>query len=263
MSDRDSIKQRWYKALWKAYQEVKPIDSLTSTMGTLSVDEAYDVQAMLVEKKIGNGERVIGWKVGCTSQATMEQVKIDEPIIGCMTSGSHYSSLVDVKISNFCKLGVEGEIAFVMDKPLKGPGVTNSDVIMATSGIMGAVELVDSRTRDWKVNISEAIADNSLHAGVILGPFMRSISGFDLRHEGVVICKNGRLVASGCGVEALGNPVNVVTWLANRLSSFDREVKAGQIILTGSLTKFFFVEPGDVVDVSFSNLGSIQFFIAD
>ena len=81
MSDRDSIKQRWYKALWKAYQEVKPIDSLTSTMGTLSVNEAYDVQAMLVEKKIGNGERVIGWKVGCTSQATMEQVKMDEILL--------------------------------------------------------------------------------------------------------------------------------------------------------------------------------------
>ena len=263
MSGRDSIKQRWYKALWKAYREVKPIDSLTSEIGTLSVDDAYDVQAMLVEKKIGHGERVIGWKVGCTSRATMEQVKIDEPIIGCMTSGSDYSSLRDVKISHFCKLGVEGEIAFVMDKRLKGPGITNSDVIMATSGIMGAVELVDSRTRDWKVNVSEAIADNSLHAGVILGPFMRAISGFDLRHEGVVICKNGRLVASGCGVEALGNPVNVVTWLINRLSAFDREVKAGQIILTGSLTKFLFVEPGDVVDVSFSNLGSIQFSIAD
>ena len=263
MSDRDSIKQRWYKALWKAYQDVKPIDSLTSTMGKLSVDEAYDVQAMLVENKIRNGERVIGWKVGCTSQATMEQVKIDEPIIGCMTSGSHYFPLIDLKISDFCKLGVEGEIAFVMDKPLKGPGITNSDVIMATSGIMGAVELVDSRTRDWKVNISEAIADNSLHAGVILGPFMRPVSGFDMRHEGVVICKNGHLLASGCGVEALGNPVNVVTWLANRLSAFDREIKAGQIILTGSLTKFFFVEPGDVVDVSFSNLGGIQFSILD
>ncbi len=263
MSDRDSIKHRWYKALWKAYQEVKPIDSLTSTMGTLSVDEAYDVQAMLVETKIRNGEQVIGWKVGCTSQATMEQVKIDEPIIGCMTSGSYYSSLIDLKMSDFCKLAAEGEIAFVMDQPLKGPGVTNSDVIMATRGVMGAVELVDSRTRDWKVNISEAIADNSLHAGVILGPFMRAMSGFDLRHEGVVICKNGRLLASGCGVEALGNPVNVVTWLANKLSAFGREIKAGQIILTGSLTKFFFIDPGDVVNVSFSNLGSIQFSIVD
>jgi 2-keto-4-pentenoate hydratase len=232
-------------------------------MGELSVDQAYDVQAMLVENKIRRGERIIGWKVGCTSRATMDQLNIDEPIFGCMTSGSHYSSLRGIKASDFCKLGIEGEIAFVMDRPLKGPGITPPDVIMAASGIMGAVELVDSRIRGWKMNISEAIADNSLHAGVILGAFMRPISGFDLKHEGVVICKNGRLLASGCGVEALGNPVNVVAWLANTLSAFDREIKAGEIILTGSLTKFFFVEAGDVLDVSFSNLGSIQFSIGD
>ncbi|MCK4816935.1 2-keto-4-pentenoate hydratase, partial [bacterium] len=124
-------------------------------------------------------------------------------------------------------------------------------------------ELVDSRIKDWKMNISEAIADNSLHAGIILGPFMRPISGFDLLHEGVVMNKNGRLLASACGVEALGNPVNIVTWLANKLSGFDRAIQTGEIILTGSLTKFFFVNPGDVVDVSFSNLGSIQFPIRD
>jgi 2-keto-4-pentenoate hydratase len=263
MSNRDSTKQRWYAALWKAYEDSKPTDSVTSAMGELSVDQAYDVQAMLVENKIRRGERIIGWKVGCTSRATMDQLNIDEPIFGCMTSGSHYSSLRGIKASDFCKLGIEGEIAFVMDRPLKGPGITPPDVIMAASGIMGAVELVDSRIRGWKMNISEAIADNSLHAGVILGAFMRPISGFDLKHEGVVICKNGRLLASGCGVEALGNPVNVVAWLANTLSAFDREIKAGEIILTGSLTKFFFVEAGDVLDVSFSNLGSIQFSIGD
>lgn len=263
MGNHDLIKQRWYSTLLKAYEEARPTDSLTSMIGELSVEQAYDVQAMLLEHKIRSGEHIIGWKVGCTSQATMDQLKIDEPILGCMTSGSHYSSLREVKASDFCKLAVEGEIAFVMDKPLKGPGVTNSDVIMATSGIMGAVELVDSRIKDWKMNISEAIADNSLHGGVILGPLMKHISGFDLRHEGVVMCKNGHLLASACGVEALGNPVNVVTWLANKLSAFNREIQTGEIILTGSLTKFFFVEPGDVVDVSFSSLGSIQFPIRD
>jgi 2-keto-4-pentenoate hydratase len=242
---------------------MKPTDSLTSVIGELSVEQAYDVQAMLVENKVQNGEHVIGWKVGATSQAVMDQLKIDEPILGCITSGSDYSSLREIKASNFCKLAVEGEIAFVMQKSLRGPGITNSDVIMATSGIMGAVELVDSRVKDWRVSISEAIADNSLHAGVVLGPFMKPVAGFDLRQEGVVMRKNGRLLASACGVEALGNPVNVVTWLANKLTEFNREIKPGEIILTGSLTRFFFVEPSDVIDVSFSNLGSIHFPIRE
>jgi len=263
MDNHDLIKQQWYKTLLKAYQEAKPTDPLTSMIGELSVEEAYDVQAMLVESKIRSGERIIGWKVGVTSQAVMDQVKMDEPIFGCMTSGSHYSYLREVKASDFCKMAVEGEIAFVMQKSLRGPGITNSDVIMATSGIMGAVELVDCRIKDWKMNISEAIADNSLHAGVILGPFMRPVAGFDLRQEGVVMSKNGRLLASACGIEALGNPINVVTWLANKLSEFDREIQMGEIIMTGSLTKFFFVDPGDVLDVSYSNLGSIQFAIRE
>ncbi len=263
MTNADSIKQRWHSALQKAREQAKPTESLTTEIGELSVEQAYDVQAMLVENRIRNGERVVGWKVGCTSQAVMEQLNIDEPIFGCMTSGSHYSSLRDVRTSDFCKLAVEGEIAFVMDKSLKGPGVTNSDVIMATSGIMGAVELVDSRIRDWKINISEAVADNSLHAGFILGPLMKPISGLDLRYEGVVLSKNGRLLASACGIEALGNPVNIVTWLANKLSAFGREVGKGHIIMTGSLTEFFFVKPGDTVNVSFSNLGSIEFPVLD
>jgi len=263
MGNHDLIKQRWYSTLLKAYQEAKPTDPLTSMIGELSVEEAYDVQAMLVENKIQDGERIIGWKVGITSQAVMDQLKMDEPIFGCMTSRSHYSYLREVKASDFCKLAVEGEIAFVMGKPLRGPGVTNSDVITATSGIMGAVELVDCRIKDWKMSISEAIADNSLHAGVILGPFMRTVAGFDLGQEGVVMRKNGRVLASACGVEALGNPLNVVAWLANKLSEFDRKIQTGEIIMTGSLTRFFFVEPGDVLDVSYSNLGSIQFTVRE
>lgn len=263
MEDRVSIKQRWHSTLLKAQQEAEPTDSLISTIGELSVEQAYDVQNMLVEKRLRNGERIIGWKVGATSKRVMDQLKIDEPNFGCMTSSSDFPSLRKIKASDFCKLAIEGEIAFVMQKPLRGPGITNSDVIMATSGIMAAVELVDCRIRDWKINITEAIADNALHAGVILGPFMRPIAGFDLRREGVAISKNGSLLASACGVEALGNPVNVVTWLANKLSGFNREIQTGEIILTGSLTNFFFVEPGDVMDVSFSNLGNIQFAIEE
>jgi len=263
MDGDNSILRGWYDALLGAHDECKPVDSLASTIGQLSVDQGYEVQAMVVEQRLQKGEKIIGWKVGSTSQAVMEQLKIGEPIFGCMTTGSHYSCLREVRASDFCKLAVEGEIAFVMGKPLKGPGVTNSDVMMATAGIMGAVELVDSRIKDWSVNISEAVADNSLHAGVIMGPCIRALSDLDLRHEGVVMSKNGRLLASACGAEALGNPIDIVAWLANKLAEYERELKQGDIVLTGSLTKFFFVEPGDVMSVTYSNLGSIQFPVAD
>lgn len=255
------IKEQWCRSLLKAREESIPANSLGSTIGDLSVDEAYEVQTRLIQHLIRKGERVIGWKVGATSRSVMAQLHLREPIFGCMTSNSDYSSRTDVKASDFCKLAVEGEIAFVLGTPLRGPNITNVDVIRATAGIAGAVELVDCRITDWNMTTSEAVADNALHAGIILGPVMKPISGFDLVHEGVVLWKNGHLLASACGVEALGNPLNVVTWLANKLAEFDRELKAGDIVSTGSLTKFFYVEPSDVIEVSFSNLGNIRFSI--
>jgi 2-keto-4-pentenoate hydratase len=261
LETKDTIKHKWFERLRTASVETRPTDSLIATLGEISKEQAYDIQAMLVEERLQNGEHIIGWKVGATSVATMNQLNITEPILGCMTSASDYSLLKGVNASDFCKLAVEGEIAFIMGKNLRGPGVTKADTITATAGIMGAVELVDCRTKDWKPSIAEAIADNSLHAGIILGSSMKSIIGFDLSREGVILRKNGNLLASACGVEALGDPVNVVTWLANKLSEQGREIRKGEIILTGSLTQFYFVEPGDIIDITFTNLGNIQFAV--
>ena len=127
---------------------------------------------------------------------------------------------------------------------------------------VGAVELVDCRTKGWKPTIAEAVADNSLHAGLILGATMLPVSSLNLQTEGVILTQNGRLVSSACGIEALGNPLNVVTWLANKLAHFDHEIREGEIILTGSLTEYFFVSPGDFVEAVFSHLGSVDFAVA-
>lgn len=263
MENRDEIKRLWFKALLEANKETRPMDSLSSAFGDLTMEEAYEVQDMSVKDRLKKGERVIGWKVGATSRAVMDQLKINEPILGCMTSRSEYSFLNEVKASHFCSPAVEGEIAFVMGKPLKGPGITRTDVIRATEGIMGAVELVDCRVTDWQSTTTEAIADNALHGGIMLGPFMRPISGLDLIHEGVVMHRNGHLLASACGVEALGDPLNVVVWLANKLGALGKELDAGAVVSTGSLTRFFFVNAGDVIDVCFTNLGRIHFSIGE
>lgn len=262
MESMEQIKKHWLKALLDAKQSRNPTEPLSSAFGNISLEDAYAVQDLLIKEKLDKGERIIGWKVGATSRPVMEQLGIEEPFLGCMTTESDFTSLKEIRSSDFCKLAIEGEIAFVMGKTLKGPGVTTADVIQATAGVMGAVELVDSRIVDWKVTAQEAIADNALHAGIILGPCMKPMSGFDLVHEGVVLHKNGRLLASACGAEALGNPLNVMVWLANKLATFGKELTAGSIVSTGSLTQFFFAEPGDVFDVSFSNLGQIHFSIS-
>ena len=263
MENTDSIKQDWYSSLQAAKKNAAPVDSLVSSAGKLSIDEAYHVQDMLIEARLQKGQKFIGWKVGATSQSVMRQLNIHEPIYGCMTSDSNYSALKEVRASDFCKLAVEGEIALVLGKDLQGSGITIADVISATAGIMGAVELVDCRTKGWKPTIEEAVADNSLHAGFMLGPVMKSPTGFNLTQEGVNLRKNGKLLASAYGAEALGDPVGVVAWLANKLANSGRYIKKREVVLTGSLTEFFFVEPNDTIDVAFSNLGSIQFSVGE
>ena len=256
------IAQQWYQQLVKARLKVEPVDSLESSAGSLTIEEAYRVQDRMIADRLKDGERIIGWKVGATSQAIMQQLGIDEPVYGCMTSASVHSAATPVKAAAFCRLAVEGEIAFVMNRRLRGPGISPADVLTATSGIMGAVELVDCRIKGWQPTIAEAVADNSLHAGLILGARLLPLTGLDLPTEGVILKQNGRLLASACGIEALGNPLNVVTWLANKLAHFDHEIREGEIILTGSLTKYVFVSPGDAVEVSYSRLGSIAFAVA-
>ena len=265
MEESNKIMHLWCNALWQALQDRQAIEPPSTSFGALTVGEAYSVQKMVLEKKIQAGEQCIGWKVGATSQAVLDQLQgvVDEPIFGCMTGSSIHSESNGVAASRFCRLGFEGEIAFIMAKPLRGPGVTSADVMMATYGVMACVELVDRRIKGRSGTVIDTIADNSGHGGIIPGSVVKPIAGLDLRYEGVVCTKNGRLLGSGCGVEALGNPVNVVVWLANKLSGFGLQIEAGDIVTTGSLIPFYPLEPGDVVDVAYTRLGGIRFYVAE
>lgn len=118
MANKEEIKTQWFKTLLKANEEHIAIAPLSSTFGAISMEDAYDVQDMQIRRRLENDERIIGWKVGATSRAVMDQLEIKEPFLGCMTTKSEFSALEKVKVSHFCKLAVEGEIAFVMGKTL-------------------------------------------------------------------------------------------------------------------------------------------------
>ncbi|MFW6150717.1 MAG: 2-keto-4-pentenoate hydratase [Chloroflexota bacterium] len=258
MDARQSIKKRWHEALSQARRDKVWLDSLAQAYGELSIDEAYEVQAMLLEERRSLGDRLIGWKVAATSERARATVKVSEPFVGFMTGSWYVPTGQALKASDYGKLAVEGEIAFVMREGLHGPGLTTADVYRATLGVMAGVEVVDSRVKDWKVNAAEAVADNALHAGVLLGPFMRTTENWDPVHEGVVASVNGRVVGSGCGAEALGNPAEVLVWLANKLSKYGQHIEPGHIILTGTVAPAQFVKAGDVVSFSYTSLGRIE-----
>lgn len=260
MADNSQIIQKWIQALNQAYSNLKPISSLSDAFGSISIEDAYQIQLQLLEDRIKRGERLIGWKIGATSSAIRNSFSfpVSEPVFGWMTDKSDYSGLDEISISSFCNLRMEAEIGLIFNTPLKGPDITGGDVTNAASGVMATIELVGGRSKERKT-LSDLVADNSGHAGIIFGPLIKPVTELDLSHEEVTICKNGHIQNKAYGSEVMGNPINAVCWLVNKLAQFGYEVSSGNVISTGSLTKVITLGIGDIVDVSFANLGGIHF----
>ena len=150
----------------------------------------------------------------------------------------------------------EGEIAFVLKKTLKGPGISVADVLAATEGVMACFEIVDSRIRDWKIKIQDTVADNASCGLFVLGDNAVSPRKVDLSTCGMVLEKNGEIIATGSGAAAMGSPVNAITWLANMLGSLGVPLKAGEVVLSGALAAMFPCAAGDNFRVSIGGIGS-------
>ena len=263
MKSKADIIENWIKALNHAYRTVKPITALSDTFCDISVEDAYLVQLQMLKERIRQEEHLIGWKIGATNPVIQKafSFSLNEPIFGWITDKTNYSNLDTINKSSFCNLRMEAEIAIVLKTSLKGPGITYKDVTNATAGAIAAVELVGGRFKKRKT-ISDLIADNSGHAGIILGSIIKPIDDFNLIHEKVTIIKNKSEKISGYANEIMGDPINAVQWLANKLAQFDYELSAGSIISTGSLTKIISLEPGDKINISYTNLDNIKFEVS-
>jgi 2-keto-4-pentenoate hydratase len=152
---------------------------------------------------------------------------------------------------------VEGEVAFVMGRRVAGPGVNMADVLRATAGVMPALEIVDSRIRDWKIKLVDTVADNASSARFVLGSRMLPATDFDLRLIGSCLEKNGAVMSSAAGVAVWGHPAASVAWLVNKLAEFGAALEEGDIVLSGAFTAAVDVGPGDVVQAHFDRLGSV------
>ena len=232
--------------LYGAYRDAQPATPPSETH-ELTDEDAYRVQRMAVERR---GVPIVGYKIGFTNRQVQDQVGVEEPAYGRLTADT-VSDGSSVHLDDFVSPRIEPELAFVLDS--LEPPVGAHDVLAATRTIVPAIEIVDSRTGNWSPAPEDAIADNALAAGVRLGPTTAAIEGTDLSMEAVQVRKNGRLVGTGLGANVLEHPVRAVRWLANR-----RQIEAGALVLTGSMTPTVELAAGDVVEVRFSTLGSVS-----
>jgi 2-oxopent-4-enoate/cis-2-oxohex-4-enoate hydratase len=248
--------RHWGDELYQAWATGHAVDPITDRESGITVDDAYHIQLDIVARRVAAGERIVGKKIGVTSEAVMNMLKVNQPDFGHLLSGMTYNDGETVSLKNTLIPRGEGEIAFVMKHDLTGPGLTNADVLRATECVMPCFELVDSRIRDWKIKIQDTVADNGSSFAFVLGDAAVDPKKIDLTTVGMTLEKNGELIGTGAGAATLGNPVNAVTWLANTLGRFGITLKAGEVILSGSLSIMFPVAPGDAIRMSLGKIGS-------
>ena len=227
-----------------------------SAKRALSVTEAYAVQDGLRLALGGRGERIIGWKAGFTNAVTQAAFQATEPVCGFLLANGVYASGAAVPTARFVQVVVEAEVAFLMREDLAGPGVTPPRALRAVEGALPAIELVDFRFSGKPV-ASDVIADGVYANAIVLGAPLTEISGLDLALEGLVYEHNGAIAATNTAAEVLGSPLNSLAWIANHLGTRGLGLRAGDIVMSGSVSALLRPKAGDTIRATFTRLGSV------
>jgi 2-keto-4-pentenoate hydratase len=249
----DTIKAA--ELLLEAYR-TGPIPPLTQTFGDFTLEQAYQIQLRQVDQWQRDGRVIKGHKVGLTSLVMRRQIGVDQSDYGHLTDAMFHLDSEPIDLGRYLQPRIEPEVAFVLGKDLAGP-ITAADAAAAVAFVLPALELIDSRIRDWKITLVDTVADNASSGGVILGNCPHPLAGVDLALGGCLLTKNGRLAETGAGGAVLGHPLNAVVWLANTVAEQGVTLRAGDVILPGSITASLPVAPGDTVTATFAGLGSV------
>lgn len=223
----------------------------------LTLDRAYQIQDTLRAELERRGDRISGWKIGVTSQAAREAMGVDQPIAGFLLRSGRYASGAEVPLSRFANLGVEVEVAFRMRSVLVGPGVTADSARLAVEGALPALELPDFLF-SGKPTAADFVADGVHANAIVLGSPLVPIRTLDLALEGVVYEHNGKIVATNTAAEVMGSPLNSLAWLANHLGARGLGLKAGDLVMSGSISKLLRPKAGDVIRATFARLGAVS-----
>ncbi len=255
ISDTDA--QTLARAYLEAERMRTPIAPIGETRPELTLDDAYRIQDGLVALQIAAGLHPFGIKVGSTSASAQRRFKTTEPAIGTLFLQRQVANGGTCAIERLIAPRIECEIAVRMGADLKGPGVSPEAAEAAFGSLMGAFEIIDSRTRDWRIKGVELVADNAVNAGFVLGP-EKPARGLDAAGVSVMFGRDGDKPTYGSGASVLGGPKFVIAWLANWLGARGKTLKAGTVVLTGSLSEILTAGKGDRFTAEFTPLGEVE-----
>lgn len=243
--------------LWTAQCDRAPVAQITQRYLDVDVSAAYAIQQVNLRRRLQNGARLVGRKIGLTSAPMQQLLGVDEPDYGFILDDMVIKSNT-VARSAFCKPRAEPEVAFLLHSTLRGPGITAADVYAATQAVAVSLEIVDSRIADWKLTLPDTVADNASSGAIILGDWIPYTGALDLPQTMATLTLNGVDIDSGIGAAVMGDPAVAVAWLANALTEYGAELTAGQFVMSGSYTTAAFVDAGDVVTTTISGLGTVS-----
>ncbi|TCC45386.1 2-keto-4-pentenoate hydratase [Kribbella pittospori] len=246
------------REIYLAEQEAVPFEPLTERHPDLDPSAAYAVQEEYVRLRTEHGARLVGRKIGCTSKAIQGLFGIDTPDYGHLFDDMVVPAGGTIATSDLIAPMVEPEITFVLGHDLRGPNVTTEDVLNATVTVLPSLEIIDSRIRDWRIVFADTVADNGSSSRCVFGPETKYDAGLDLIAERVRLLRDGEEFDTGSGTDVLGHPATAVAWLANAIAEYGGALRAGDYVMSGSMTRAAPVRPGETYVAEFDTLGSVS-----
>lgn len=245
------------RLLYQARRDRVAIPPFTDEDPTLEMADGYAVQEHLTRMLVEDGDRIVGYKVGLTSTAMQKMIGLDSPDYGPVLASTLYADGDEISLSRFIQPKLEAEIVAVLGSPLRGPGVSVLDARQAVAGVVASMEIVDSRFADWRIRLADTVADLASNGAAVVSSRVVPLCDVDPRLVEMTLTRNGELVDSGSGAEALGDPIAVVAWLANTLGEVGIGMEPGHLVMTGALHAAVPMNDADVFRADFDRLGPV------
>ncbi|GAA1945482.1 2-keto-4-pentenoate hydratase [Microbacterium deminutum] len=230
---------------------------ITARHPDATVEDSYAIQGVWRDRSLASGRKLVGRKIGLTSKTMQQATGISEPDYGVMFDDTVFVSGADIPVDRFSNVRIEVELAFVLKRPLAGPGCTLDDALAAIDYAAPALEILNSHIELEGRTIVDTIADNAAYGAMVLGTTHKRPDEIDLRWVPALLYKNDEIEETGVAAGVLDHPATGVAWLANKLHQHGARLEAGEIILAGSFTRPMWVSRGDTVHCDYGPMGVI------
>jgi 2-oxo-3-hexenedioate decarboxylase/2-keto-4-pentenoate hydratase len=245
--------------LREAAESGTPCAPVRDVIGALDIQAAYAVQSLLVAERVATGARVVGRKIGLTSEAVQQQIGVDQPDFGFLFDDMTFHDGDLVPASTVLQPRAEAEVAFVLGEDLVDGDLDDAQIRAAIDYAVVAIEICGSRIAGWDISFNDTVADNASAGAYVLGSQRRKLADFDAAAATMSMTVDGTEVSTGSGAACLGDPVNAVAWLARQARELGEPLRRGQLVLSGALGPMRPIEAGNFVTATVSGLGSVAF----